>query len=126
MLSNENIEGAVNAAMLNLEIDKGEDQNEFVGATLKLHCDNESKVESSDIEDDFTKRLSRNRPSCIIGRSSIRSVASKTSMIPGVVKSDNDSNLFFSYKVFTVVTLFCFSVPFSAVTPRLGLLPTFQ
>ena len=81
-----------------LEDEKPAQEGEFVGATLQIESETRNAAETPEVE--FAgPGLSRNRPGSVIGRQSVRSTSSRTSMRPGVVKSDVQAKTFFSYKV---------------------------
>lgn len=79
-----------------------DEHKSFSGATLQIdNADNQTGHEPGV---DFTgpsTNFNRNRPGSAYGRQSIRSTTSRTSVRPGVIKSDVESGTFFSYKVCT-------------------------
>lgn len=92
-----------------LDDDKQPQEGEFEGATLHIESETHNVQGVPEVEI-VEPRLSRNRPGSVIGRQSIRSTTSRTSMKPGVVKNDASANSFFSYKVFILshIMLSCF------------------
>ncbi|CAG5118975.1 unnamed protein product [Candidula unifasciata] len=81
----------------NLDDDKQPTGREFEGATLQIG--REEDVERG-IPDIYVAQpsLSRDRPGSVLGRTSVRSTGSRTSVKPGLVKSDVSSQSFYSYK----------------------------
>ncbi|XP_071110027.1 tumor protein p63-regulated gene 1-like protein [Haliotis cracherodii] len=99
----ENTETATQDAVpvpVQLDDEKAAQEGQFVGATLELNGEDPApKARDPDADVDFAgPALSRNRPGSTIGRQSIRSTSSRTSLKPGVVKSDMSAKTFFSYK----------------------------
>ena len=82
-----------------LEDDKTVQEGHFVGATLEI-SGNEEKKDEVDPDVEFRgPGLTRDRPGSTIGRQSVRSTSSRTSLRVGIVKSERQSEKFFSYKV---------------------------
>ncbi|KAK7093660.1 hypothetical protein V1264_007364 [Littorina saxatilis] len=97
MATEEPTTAPVETTASHLEEEKTAQEGEFVGATLQIESETQNGQETPDV--DFTgPAISRNRPGSVIGRRSILSTGSRTSLRPGVVKSDNITKLFFSYK----------------------------
>lgn len=92
----ENIAKATTGSIFSkLEDDKSATSEHFVGATLKIRDDGHKMVP----EVEFARQgIQRNRPGSRIGRQSVRSTSSRTSMKPGAYKSEKMSELFFCYK----------------------------
>ncbi|KAL4221847.1 Tumor protein p63-regulated protein 1-like protein [Mactra antiquata] len=86
---------SINSTDQHLDDDKHPKEDTFGGATLEISNDNtnaEPEVEFSG------PGLNRNRPGSTIGRQSVRSTSSRTSMKPGGYKSAKSSDSFFCYK----------------------------
>ena len=84
-----------------LDDDKHPHTSEFVGATLEIGDSSSSPAQGTpDVE--FrgpTSNFDRNRPGSTIGRQSVRSTTSRTSMKAGGFKSDKSASLYFCIKV---------------------------
>ncbi|KAL3862199.1 hypothetical protein ACJMK2_008186 [Sinanodonta woodiana] len=79
-----------------LDDEKGTQEGHFVGATLEI---DETAPNDNNPDVEFRGAgLSRNRPGSTIGRQSVRSTTSRTSMRPGYIKTEYESKTFFSYK----------------------------
>lgn len=72
---------------------------EFEGATLQIGTSEDVERGIPDVRNSEPSALSRERPGSVIGRTSVKSTASRTSVRPGLVKSDESSQSFYSYKV---------------------------
>lgn len=86
-----------------LDDDRPPQEGQFVGATLKIDGDlakDEHEVKFADPHVPSTSGpgFDRNRPGSTIGRQSVRSTSSRTSLKPGAVITDKTSQKFFSYK----------------------------
>ncbi|WAR14451.1 TPRGL-like protein [Mya arenaria] len=80
---------------VHLNDDKHPREDSFQGATLEISGDGVPR----DPEVDFAgPGLNRNRPGSTIGRQSVRSTTSQTSMKPGGFQSEKQTETFFSYK----------------------------
>lgn len=76
-----------------------EEQKTFSGATLQIDgVDNQTGHEPGVDFVGSGTNFNRNRPGSVYGRQSIRSTTSRTSVRPGFIKSDVESDTFFSYK----------------------------
>lgn len=98
MATGEAVGTVAETTVSHLEDDKPAQEGEFVGATLQIESETQNAQESPEAESE-EPALSRNRPGSVIGRQSVLSTSSRTSMRPGVVKSEAASKSFFSYKV---------------------------
>ena len=91
---------------VHLDDDRQPQEGQFVGATLKIDGDivkDEHEVRFAGTPQtgsgEPTSGFDRNRPGSTIGRQSVRSTTSRTSMKPGGHMSQKTSDKFFSYKV---------------------------
>lgn len=85
-----------NATDIHLDDDKPPRDDHFQGATLEISGDGshtEPEVEFAG------PAFDRNRPGSTIGRQSVRSTTSRTSLKPGGFVSPKTSEQFFCYKV---------------------------
>lgn len=83
-----------------LDDDKPPGTKEFKGATLQIDAPGTQNGEEPGVGYAGPgSNFNRNRPGSVIGRQSVRSTSSKTSMRPGVIKTDLMSDQYFSYKV---------------------------
>ena len=82
-----------------LEEEKAGQEAHFVGATLQIDG---AAQNGDDPGVNFAGTFDRNRPGSVIGRQSVKSTTSRTSMRPGVVKTDVMTDKFFSYKVYII------------------------
>lgn len=81
-----------------------EEQKTFSGATLQIDgVDNQTGHEPGVDFVGSVTNFNRNRPGSVYGRQSIRSTTSRTSVRPGFIKSDVESDTFFSYKVYLFI-----------------------
>ena len=92
-----------------LDDDRQPQEGHFVGATLKIDGDlvkDDHEVKFSGSGTVFSgPGLDRNRPGSTIGRQSVRSTSSRTSLKPGGYCSERSSGNFFCYKVLTNILL---------------------
>ena len=94
---------------VHLDDDRQPQEGQFVGATLKIDGDlvkDEHEVKFSGTTQtgepsEPTSGFDRNRPGSTIGRQSVLSTSSRTSLRPGGHMSQKTSDKFFSYKVIT-------------------------
>ena len=86
---------------IHLDDDKPVLEGQFVGATLEIDAGDDKKTPEKQPPDvDFEgPGLNRARPGSVIGRQSVMSTTSRTSMRPGVVRTDVAAKSYFSYKV---------------------------
>ena len=82
-----------------LDDDKPPQQEEFVGATLQIDSETRNTQPEPQEAENPGPGLTRDRPGSVIGRQSVRSTSSRTSMRPGITKSDVAAKTYFSYKV---------------------------
>ncbi|CAG2250690.1 Tumor protein p63-regulated gene 1-like protein [Mytilus edulis] len=83
-----------------LDDDKPPGGKEFKGATLQIDAPSTQNGEEPGVGYAGPgSNFNRNRPGSVIGRQSVRSTASRTSMRPGVIKTERMSDQYFSYKV---------------------------
>lgn len=82
-----------------LDDDKPPGVKEFKGATLQIDAPSTQNGEEPGIGYAPGQNFNRNRPGSVMGRQSVRSTSSKTSMRPGFIKTDGLSDQYFSYKV---------------------------
>ncbi|XP_052082591.1 tumor protein p63-regulated gene 1-like protein isoform X1 [Mytilus californianus] len=82
-----------------LDDDKPPGGKEFKGATLQIDAPSTQNGEEPGVGYAGPgSNFNRNRPGSVIGRQSVRSTSSRTSMRPGVVKTERMSDQYFSYK----------------------------
>ncbi|XP_012938197.1 tumor protein p63-regulated gene 1-like protein [Aplysia californica] len=81
-----------------LEDDKPADVKEFEGATLQIGQTDQHVNEAETNSSSGGSGFSRNRPGSVIGRTSVRSTSSKTSLRPGFIKTDVSARSFYCYK----------------------------
>lgn len=98
MATGESVGNVPETTVSHLDDDKPAQEGDFVGATLQIESETQNAQEPPAVEFE-DPALSRNRPGSVIGRQSVRSTSSRTSMRPGIVKSEAASKSFFSYKV---------------------------
>ncbi|XP_041377628.1 tumor protein p63-regulated gene 1-like protein [Gigantopelta aegis] len=85
---------------VHLDDDKPALEGQFVGATLELNAAEAQKAPDKEPEVGFEGpgSFDRARPGSVIGRQSVASTTSRTSMRPGVVRTDVAAKTYFSYK----------------------------
>ncbi|XP_076472255.1 tumor protein p63-regulated gene 1-like protein [Babylonia areolata] len=81
----------------NLDDGKPLQEGAFVGATLQIESDTQNGAGTPEVGFEGPG-LSRDRPGSVVGRQSVRSSSSRTSLRPGQTKSDMAARTFFSYK----------------------------
>jgi hypothetical protein len=85
-----------------LDDDKPPGVKEFKGATLQIDAPSTQNQNGEEPGVGYAgpgQNFNRNRPGSVMGRQSVRSTSSRTSMRPGVIRTDGMSDQFFSYKV---------------------------
>jgi len=98
MATGDSVGNVSETTVSHLDDDKPVQEEEFVGATLQIESETQNAQDTPEVEFEGPG-LSRNRPGSVMGRQSVRSTTSRTSMRPGVIKSEAASKSFFSYKV---------------------------
>ncbi|KAK3104939.1 hypothetical protein FSP39_013502 [Pinctada imbricata] len=97
-MANTNGENVISTQDVHLEDDR-QHQGSFSGATLQIDgVDNQNGDEPGVGFRGSGQNFNRNRPGSTMSRQSVRSTSSRTSMRPGVVKSDSMTSSYFSYK----------------------------
>ena len=95
-----------------LDDDKPPGVKEFKGATLQIDAPSSSTQNGEELGIGYApgQNFNRNRPGSVMGRQSVRSTSSRTSMRPGIIRTDGMSDQFFSYKVkmYTLLNNFLF------------------
>ena len=83
-----------------LDDDKPPGVKEFKGATLQIDAPSSSTQNGEELGIGYApgQNFNRNRPGSVMGRQSVRSTSSRTSMKPGIIRTDGMSDQFFSYK----------------------------
>ncbi|XP_053378935.1 uncharacterized protein LOC128548369 [Mercenaria mercenaria] len=86
-----------NATEIHLDDEKQPKDDHFQGATLEINGDGAQPHAEAEVE--FAgPRFDRNRPGSTIGRQSVRSTSSRTSLKAGGYKSEKMSEQYFCYK----------------------------